>query len=73
MVMERFAEALASYDKALAIRPDYATALNNRGTALTALKRSEEALASYDQALAIRPDFARDGSIDIGPKERIRL
>ena len=32
--MKRFEEALASYDQALAIRPDYATVLNNRGSAL---------------------------------------
>ncbi len=51
-------EALASYDKALAIRPDYADALFNRGVALQDLKRPEEALASYDKALAIRPDHA---------------
>ena len=51
-------EALASYDKALAIRPDYAKALDNRGLALQDLKRPEEALASYDKALALRPDDA---------------
>jgi tetratricopeptide (TPR) repeat protein len=45
-----------SYDKALAIRPGYADALNNRGNALRDFKRLEEALASYDKALAIRPD-----------------
>jgi tetratricopeptide (TPR) repeat protein len=53
----RFAEAVASYDKALAIKPDYVEALNNRGHALTKLKRLEEAVASYDKALAIKPDY----------------
>ena len=56
--LKRPEEALASYDKALAIRPDYAEALSNRGNALQDLKRPEEALASYDKALAIRPDYA---------------
>ncbi|MFZ0693638.1 MAG: tetratricopeptide repeat-containing glycosyltransferase family protein, partial [Alphaproteobacteria bacterium] len=51
-------EALASYDRALAIRPDYADALYSRGITLCDLKRPEEALASYDRALAIRPDHA---------------
>ena len=55
--LKRYAEALASYDKALAIKPDYVDALNNRGNALRALKRHEEALASYDKALAIKPDY----------------
>ena len=49
---------MASYDRALGIRPDFAEAHANRGSALHALKRFEEALASYDRALALRPDYA---------------
>ena len=56
--LKRFEEALASYDKALAIRPDYAEAYSNRGIALQDLKRFEEALASYDKAIALKPDYA---------------
>ena len=52
----RLQQALASYDKALAIKPAHAGALNNRGNVLRDLKRFEDALASYDQALAIKPD-----------------
>src|SRR5262249_15465386 len=48
--------ALASYDRALAIKPDDADALYNRGIALRSLKRFEEALANYDRALAAKPD-----------------
>jgi tetratricopeptide (TPR) repeat protein len=54
----RFDEALASYDRALALRPDHAEALCNRGATLHELKRFDEALASYDRALALRPNFA---------------
>ena len=50
--------ALASYDRALQVRPNSAEALSNRGTTLKELKRFEEALASYDRALTLRPDFA---------------
>jgi len=50
--------ALASYDRALAVRPDNAEALYNRGITLHELKRFEAALASYDRALAVRPDYA---------------
>src|ERR1700678_2069545 len=50
--------ALASYDRALAVRRDYAEALCNRAITLRELKRFEEALANYDRALALRPDFA---------------
>jgi predicted O-linked N-acetylglucosamine transferase (SPINDLY family) len=50
--------ALASYDRALAVRPDSAEALFNRGWTLHELKRFAEALASYDRALEVRPDSA---------------
>ncbi len=54
--LERLDEALASFDAALTVRPDYADALINRGGVLQALERLPEALASYDRALAVRPD-----------------
>jgi predicted O-linked N-acetylglucosamine transferase (SPINDLY family) len=50
--------ALASYDLALTLRPDYAEGLSNRGNALKELKRLDEAVASYDRALAVRPNYA---------------
>jgi tetratricopeptide (TPR) repeat protein len=56
--LKRYEEALASYDRVLAIQPDFAEALSNRGNVLYELKRYEEALASYDRAIAIQPDFA---------------
>ena len=56
--LKRFDDALASYDRALAVRPDYAEALSNRGNTLHELKRFDDALASYDRALAVRPDYA---------------
>ena len=37
--LQRYDEALASYDRALALRPDHADALYNRGNALKELKR----------------------------------
>jgi tetratricopeptide (TPR) repeat protein len=51
-------EAIASYDGALALEPNYAEAHNNRGDALRALNRHEEALASLARAVAILPSFA---------------
>ena len=50
---------MASYDTVLAIKPDYAQVLTNRGVTLWDLKRFEEALASYDTVLAIKPDYAQ--------------
>ncbi len=52
-----FVNAIASYDKALAIKPDYHEAWNNRGVALRNLGRIEEAIASCDKALALNPDY----------------
>ena len=57
--MKRPAEALASYNKALAIDPNHVDVLNNRGNALRDLKRPVEALASYDKALAIKPGYVK--------------
>src|SRR5262249_7625116 len=56
--LERFDEALTSYDKAIALKPDYAEAFNNRGNALKERQRLDEALASYDKAIALKSDFA---------------
>ena len=49
---------LASYDRALAIKPDYVEALNNRGVVLEVLLRHDEALACFDRAVALDPDQA---------------
>ena len=44
--------------QAIALNANVAAAHNDRGAALTELKRPEEALASYDKAIALKPDFA---------------
>jgi hypothetical protein len=56
--MGRQVEALESLERALALRPDHADALNNRGNTLDALDRLEEALASFDQAVLLKPGYA---------------
>ncbi len=55
--LERYEEALASYDKAIEIKPDYYDAWNRRGNALFNLGSFEEALACYDKAIEIKPDY----------------
>ena len=52
-----FEEAIASYDKALEIKPDSHKAWFNLGYALDDLGRHEDAIASYDKALEIKPDL----------------
>ncbi len=53
---KNYAEAIASYDKALEFKPDYHYAWYGRGIALKRLGRLEEAIASYDKALEFKPD-----------------
>ena len=55
--LKQWAEAVASYDRATRLKPDFAEAFNNRANALRALGRHEEALASFDRAVALKPDF----------------
>jgi tetratricopeptide (TPR) repeat protein len=55
LAQRRFAEAAACYDKAIALKPDYAIAHNNRGNAFRNLQRFQEALDSYDRALELQP------------------
>jgi hypothetical protein len=56
--LKRPDDALASCDKSIALKPDYAEAHNNRGNVLSNLKRPAQALASYDKAIALKPDYA---------------
>ena len=51
-------EAVAHYDQAIALAPDFFEAFNNRGNALVGLKRLEQALASFDAAIRLKADYA---------------
>ncbi len=55
--LNRPGDALASYDRALALKSDYPEAHANRGNALLALQRPAEALAGYERALALNPRY----------------
>jgi tetratricopeptide (TPR) repeat protein len=54
----RHEEALACYDRALAIRRDIPQVLSNRGRALRNLGRLDEAEANLREALRLKPDLA---------------
>jgi len=54
----RLEDALAQYEQALRIKPDYATAHNNLGVALRQTGRIQEAIRHYELALRINPDMA---------------
>lgn len=53
----RPADALAQFDKALALNGRNAIAASNRGLSLLRLQRPAEALDSFDRALAINPAY----------------
>jgi tetratricopeptide (TPR) repeat protein len=56
--LKRIDEAVASYDQAILLKPDYAKAYNNSGISLQDLQRPDEALASFDNAIALRSNYA---------------
>jgi tetratricopeptide (TPR) repeat protein len=51
-------EAIAEYDRALAMFPNHPGALFNRGNALHGMARYDEAIAAFDRALATVPRHA---------------
>ena len=54
----RIDEAIAHYQKALEIKPDYADAHYNLGIVLAGRGQIDEAIAHYQKALEIKPDYA---------------
>ncbi|MBE9245257.1 tetratricopeptide repeat protein [Microcystis aeruginosa LEGE 00239] len=49
---------MADYNQATNIKPDYADAYNNRGSAKYELGDKQGAIADYNQAIKIKPDYA---------------
>ncbi|MEM7066984.1 MAG: tetratricopeptide repeat protein, partial [Cyanobacteria bacterium P01_B01_bin.77] len=55
--LNRYEEAIASYDEALEHKPNYYIAWHNRGVALEYLGAYEEALVSYSKATQLKSDY----------------
>lgn len=55
--LKRYPEAIASYEKAVQIDPQYARSMYSRGLLLAELGRDREALTAYNQALELYPDW----------------
>ena len=53
----RLDEAVARYEKAAALQPDYAPAYNNLGVTLRAQGRVDAAIAAYEKGLALKDDY----------------
>lgn len=54
----RYAEAIACYDRALAINPEDSSSWLNKGSALDASGRYADAIICYEKALTLNPDYA---------------
>jgi tetratricopeptide (TPR) repeat protein len=52
-------EAIAHYEQALRLNPDYAEAHNDLGIALAKAGKIDDAIAHYEQALRIKPNDAK--------------
>ncbi|MEA5513186.1 tetratricopeptide repeat protein [Nodularia sp. UHCC 0506] len=55
--LQRYQDALAAYQKAVNISPDFVPGWSGQGKTLSELKKYEEALTAYDQAIQIQPDY----------------
>jgi tetratricopeptide (TPR) repeat protein len=57
--LKRYAEAVASYRSAIALKPDFVEANFNCGNTLQILKKFDEAVSCYDRAIAVNPNYAK--------------
>ena len=57
-LQEKHEDAIAAYDQAIQLKPDYAGAYSNRGVAKSELGRHEDAIADYNQAIQLKPNYA---------------
>jgi tetratricopeptide (TPR) repeat protein len=51
-------EAIRHFQEAIRLKPDYAEAHSNLGTAFYQQGRTGEAIREFQEALRLRPDFA---------------
>ncbi len=55
LMQQKFPQALACYDRAIALKPDFAEAIANRGILMQRMKHPREALAAFEQVVRLRP------------------
>jgi tetratricopeptide (TPR) repeat protein len=53
----KYDDAITHFDKVLAIDPNYASALYNKGFTLSNLGMNEEAISYFDKALGLEPNY----------------
>ncbi|MFK8185858.1 MAG: tetratricopeptide repeat protein [Phormidesmis sp.] len=54
--LKHYEDAIAAYDAALQLQPNFPFSLQGKGDALYELARYEEAITAYDAALSLQPD-----------------
>lgn len=55
--MQKYPEAIASYNKAIRYKPNHYESWYSRGNALLNMQQYKEAIASYDKAIEYKPDY----------------
>ena len=55
--LSRFEEALAAYEKAINLRPDYAEVWQEKAKTLYELKKYQESQLAYDKAIELKPEY----------------
>jgi len=56
--LKDYQAAIADYDEAIRLKPDYAGAFHNRGISKFNMKDNPGAIADFDEALRLKPDDA---------------
>ena len=55
--LQRYQKAIAAYDRAIEIKPNYSLSWNGKGATLYELKQYEDALIAYDKAIQLQPSY----------------
>lgn len=55
--LNRFKEALETYDRAITLRPDYAEVWQEKAKTLYELKKYRESQLAYDKAIELQPEY----------------
>jgi len=57
--LNRFDESIASYDRAIKIKPTYAEVYKKKADSLRNLHQFEDSLLNYEKAIALKPNYPK--------------
>ncbi len=55
--LQQYDDAIAAYDRATQLKPEFSEAKYGRGAVLTKLQQYDDAIAAYDQVIESKPEF----------------